>query len=293
VDTIVCGIDGSASARRAASFAAHLSDSVGAELVLAHAVPFVLGRTGAELAAPAVDVGELIEAGESLIERTRRDCALPPATRQNVTVGSARAHLLRLSRLEDTRLIVVGMSSRRGVVGGHWGIGPVVAKAACPIVIVMPHHTIRLLITIVCGVDDTDTSARASDAAQNLGDDLGAHIIYAHAVPSEPESQATNASVFQSKPPTVDPRNQSDLRLLTGAPEQALSRLAEEEKAALVVVGSRSRGTLASAVFGSVSAHLPDVAPCPTMIVPRRARRRTTQSGYPPAATNASDRIAG
>jgi nucleotide-binding universal stress UspA family protein len=270
VDTIVCGVHDSASARRAASFAALLSESVGAELVLAHAVPFVLGRTGAELAAPAVDIDALLDAGESAINRIRRDCALPDTVTHHVTVGSARGHLLNLATQDRTRLLVIGAHGRPRVPGMIGRIGSFVTKAGCPVVIVMPHHTIRLLDTIVCGIDHTETSVAAAHVAGRLGVDLEARLVFAHAVPAESHRAVQHASKDGVDPHFADRSVRADLRLVTGAAEHALSVLAEDEGAALLVVGSRGRGAVASAIFGSVSAQLSSLAPCPTMIVPRR-----------------------
>ena len=67
-----------------------------------------------------------------------------------------------------------------------------------------------------------------------------------------------------------------------------LTEIAAEIDAALIVVGTRGRGRLASALLGSVSQTLVEQAPCPVMIVPanpsadtprrsdRTARERST-----------------
>jgi nucleotide-binding universal stress UspA family protein len=52
-----------------------------------------------------------------------------------------------------------------------------------------------------------------------------------------------------------------------GDPAQAIIRHAQETFAQLIAVGSRRRGPIASAVLGSVSAHLVDHAPCPVLVV--------------------------
>jgi nucleotide-binding universal stress UspA family protein len=53
---------------------------------------------------------------------------------------------------------------------------------------------------------------------------------------------------------------------MSGRPTDVLLRRAEETFADLIVVGSRGRGPIMSALLGSVSAHLVDHAPCPVLV---------------------------
>lgn len=58
-----------------------------------------------------------------------------------------------------------------------------------------------------------------------------------------------------------------DTRVAIGKPAEELIAAATDVQADLVVVGSRGLGVAGSAVFGSVSAHLVDHAPCPVLVV--------------------------
>ena len=60
----------------------------------------------------------------------------------------------------------------------------------------------------------------------------------------------------------------SDLRIETGYAAARLSAVAAQRHAAMVVVGSRRRGAVRAAVFGSVSSRLAAACPVPVMIVP-------------------------
>ena len=60
----------------------------------------------------------------------------------------------------------------------------------------------------------------------------------------------------------------ADERLKIGGVADQLGEVADDVGATLIVVGSRGRGRLASALFGSVSRALARDAPCPVMIVP-------------------------
>jgi nucleotide-binding universal stress UspA family protein len=57
-----------------------------------------------------------------------------------------------------------------------------------------------------------------------------------------------------------------------GDPAERLVAVAEDKEAALIVVGSRRRGLLASLLLGSVSATVARRAPCPVVIVPEDAQ---------------------
>jgi nucleotide-binding universal stress UspA family protein len=64
----------------------------------------------------------------------------------------------------------------------------------------------------------------------------------------------------------------AELRVLIGDPAENLLTLAEEEQAQLIVVGSRGRGALKTALLGSVSSTLTTRAPCPVVVVPPRSK---------------------
>lgn len=57
-----------------------------------------------------------------------------------------------------------------------------------------------------------------------------------------------------------------EVAVVAGPPAQVLVSEASDWFADLVVVGNRGRGAAASAVLGSVSAHLVDHAPCPVLV---------------------------
>lgn len=71
--------------------------------------------------------------------------------------------------------------------------------------------------------------------------------------------------------------------LLVGTAGDALCRLAADTHADLIVVGSRRRGPLSSAILGSTSAQLVDHAPCPVLVVrqPLATRMLVATDGTP------------
>jgi len=59
--------------------------------------------------------------------------------------------------------------------------------------------------------------------------------------------------------------------MLAGDPAEQLRQLAEQERAAMVVVGTRGRGALGSGLFGSVSHSLACSGSTPVVVCPERA----------------------
>jgi nucleotide-binding universal stress UspA family protein len=72
-----------------------------------------------------------------------------------------------------------------------------------------------------------------------------------------------------------------ELLIETGRPAERLLAHAADWWADLIVVGNRGLGAAASAIFGSVSAHLVDHAPCPVLVVrsPRITRMLLATDG--------------
>ena len=59
--------------------------------------------------------------------------------------------------------------------------------------------------------------------------------------------------------------------MLAGDPAEQLRQLAEQERAAMVVVGTRGRGALGSGLLGSVSHSLACSGATPVVVCPERA----------------------
>lgn len=134
LETIVVGLDGSAHASRALGFAAELARPMGAELVVAHAVP------------PATDDHRLIGDPRRHLD-VRRDLVaewcgpLREADLEHriaVVEGDARTALLQVAEDHDADLLVVG--SR--------GLGPVAKLVLGSVASSLAHHR-ELPLTIV------------------------------------------------------------------------------------------------------------------------------------------------
>jgi len=123
--------------------------------------------------------------------------------------------------------------------------------------------------TILCGVDESDAAAGVVGAACWLADQLEARLVLIH-VSDEPMRDADG--VVASIRDRLALGSGVDLHSTEGAPAQRLIDEVKHLDADLLVVGSRGRGPIGSAVFGSVSRTLVTGAPCPVVVVPPRVK---------------------
>ena len=134
--------------------------------------------------------------------------------------------------------------------------------------------------TIVIGVEQR-SAERIARIGGELAAEIGARVVLTHVRedvrPSNSKWQRDWAGdrrrrrvheilqrASDALPPTVD----ADERLKIGGVADQLGEVADDVGATLIVVGSRGRARLASALFGSISRALARNAPCPVMIVP-------------------------
>jgi len=119
--------------------------------------------------------------------------------------------------------------------------------------------------SVVCGVSTRGTADVVADTARWLADRLGDRLVIMHAaemqMPEGEELLEALGNRLRLGPDDV-------LRLVEGAPVQRIQHLVEEYDGELIVVGTRGRGAIASAVLGSVSRTLSVDARSPVVVVP-------------------------
>ena len=130
--------------------------------------------------------------------------------------------------------------------------------------------------TVVCAVDDSEAAGQVLDTARGLADVWPAGVLVVHAVGAEQDADEAGASV---RARLAEAGELPELRLVEGSPAEATMEAADREDAELLVVGSRGRGPLRSAVLGSVSRELASRARRPVVIVPSGARWAGTGGG--------------
>ena len=107
--------------------------------------------------------------------------------------------------------------------------------------------------TIVCGVDQSDAAESVADSVRWLASRLGARLVLLH-VAEEPMQEAEE--LVSSIRVRLSLGARDEILLVEGSPQDRLLAAVEQDGADLLVVGSRGRGAIRSALFGSVSRSL-------------------------------------
>lgn len=120
---------------------------------------------------------------------------------------------------------------------------------------------------IVCGVDDSDEARRALDAAVELARrlDLRPVIVRVGQAPMLHESEGAELVAWAA---SSNPPEDAEYKIVYGMPGESLVHAANEIGATLIVVGTRARGRIATALRGSASADVISRSACPVLVVP-------------------------
>lgn len=137
---------------------------------------------------------------------------------------------------------------------------------------------------IVVSVDGSDGARAALRVARDLAEPLGARLVLVNVGPPTEAPGVSTAPAGQQRlreAELEDARetlgqaaaeaglgDEVELRAEIGRPADRIVALCGELGASFVVLGSRGRGGLKSAVLGSVSNAVASTAPCPVVIVP-------------------------
>jgi nucleotide-binding universal stress UspA family protein len=135
---------------------------------------------------------------------------------------------------------------------------------------------------ILCGVDDSPGAREGARVAARLSDGLDLPLQLVHVArvtapghltaysrrSSEDEQLREGARLLRDVAGELE--IQAEHRLEVGEPADRLAQIAEDERAPMLVVGSRGHGGLKAAVLGSVSRGLAARASCPLIVVPPR-----------------------
>ena len=139
--------------------------------------------------------------------------------------------------------------------------------------------------TILFPTDFSHTGDAALEMATVLARDSGAKLLIVHieeppvaygggemyyGLP-EPDPEQLKKMLESVKP--SDPNVAYEQRLLTGEPAHALTRLANEEDADLIVMGTHGRTGLFRLLMGSVAEAVVRRAPCPVLTYKQPAQQ--------------------
>jgi nucleotide-binding universal stress UspA family protein len=133
--------------------------------------------------------------------------------------------------------------------------------------------------SVVCGVDASAESHVAVRVAAQLSARLGLRLVVAHVAEAavdgtpavlEPEEveELRACEILLEHVARDEGLVDAELLLVEGEPAEQLARLADDEDAELILVGSRGHGAFKAALRGSVSRNLISLAHCPVVVVP-------------------------
>jgi nucleotide-binding universal stress UspA family protein len=142
--------------------------------------------------------------------------------------------------------------------------------------------------SLVCGVNDSEGARAAARVAARMAERLSLKLILVHvgevrAIAESPrvaaaaaldEVDGRKAQYLLADIAVAEGLGPVERRVQYGVPSEQLARVAEQEDAEMIVVGSRGRGALKAALLGSVSSNVLASARCPVLIVPPGAARR-------------------
>jgi nucleotide-binding universal stress UspA family protein len=136
---------------------------------------------------------------------------------------------------------------------------------------------------IVVGVDGTgsglDAVALAARLAQATGDPLIVACVYPEGRPSSGDAAAVRgpANKALEAAEALAEETAAEYRTVpSSSPARGLAELAEEEDAAMVVVGSHRSGAFGRVASGSTAERLLHGSGCPVAVAPRGYRQRVT-----------------
>jgi nucleotide-binding universal stress UspA family protein len=138
--------------------------------------------------------------------------------------------------------------------------------------------------TIVCGVTETAEARSAAQLAAALAARLGLRLVLVH-VACRAELPAPNAATVQA--PTAAVRaiaeiahalgGEVETRVVPGGRADGLARVAADEGADVIVLGSRPRGARGRQLRCTLACELEEATAVPVLIAPPATRRRSTQ----------------
>lgn len=269
--------------------ASDLSDRLGTRLVVVHVLaPDESPTTHVEL--------QREQDATRFLERLTGEIGADLTGVARLEVGEPAERLAASAVAEQAEMIVVGSRGRGALEAAVLGSvsSELATRSPRPVLVVPPgaaaeepphhRHPRGPAGSVVCGVDGSDRALAAARLAADLADRLGLRLVVAHAYRAQ-SAWRSHADTLDDQPWLLDEqrrlggellerslarlgaRESIDVRLEHGHSAEALARVASSEAAELLVVGSRGRGRIETALLGSTSALLASSAPTPVMVV--------------------------
>lgn len=273
---VLCATDFSDGAAAALDVAVAIARPFPAEVRIVHvrpAPPPSCSPMSSLRRADAVDAGRPTDAGADL-DRCRQAALASGLPIQGVLLrGDPADQIVQESRRAAADIIVMGRHSQGAP--NPWILGSVaervLRKAPCPVVVVrpFPRHRGEKPRRVLCGLDLGDTAETtlryAIDVAGALGADL--QVIHVASPGGEDDARRALASALSRAAPAEGP-SLRQARVVTGLPHEQILRVAGQDDADLIVVGSHGGGVVDRQFLGSTTLHLLREAETPVLVVP-------------------------
>jgi len=313
IEQILCPTDFSIFSSRALRHAIALAQQFRARLKVVYVLPLMPNVGGSPFVpAPIFATPEERQYAEEEIRRF-----VEPARGSGIKVetevreGQAWREILAVAEEMPADLVTMGTHGRSGF--ERFFLGSVTEKLLgrlpCPILTVC-HEEGRtweapgLVRRILCATDFSAAAADALTLTLSLAETSGAPVTLLHVIDGLPTSdggvyyavpeikplrkaleehawQHLHAAVPEELPPGV----QVEKRLAQGRAHEEILKFAAEQKADLIVLGTRGHGPLGRLLFGSTSARVVREASCPVLTVPPFGSFRAQHRGASTAAT--------
>ncbi len=124
--------------------------------------------------------------------------------------------------------------------------------------------------TIVCGVDGSPAAVEAARVATDLGEQLDLRVVLVHVADGFTSDHArVGGERLVKRMAAEQGLDEIEARIEVGDPAEWLAQVAAEERAALILVGARSRRRpWRTLLRRDLARDLAGVTPCPVLVVP-------------------------
>jgi nucleotide-binding universal stress UspA family protein len=291
---MLCGIDQTTGSRHAAAIAARLARDLDSRALLVH----VTDGGGFLSRMPLTRMGRRRRTRRAL-KAVAAEHAFPDGTETAVKTGDPASTLMEIAEREDAELIVVAAGGQWAASAGLLGSvsSTLMRRAPCPVVVVPPDTVAPLdaegIRSVVCGVAGAETDAAllrlAADLAHRLGGEL--HAVHAY----DPRTPHAADPAGYAAPHDDQFRQSAEQRLALALQQtaadahgsvlplpaaEALGRVAEQQTAGLIVVGSSASSDSGSVFVGSVPTKLAAEGRTAVVVLPLATRLEPGSGHY-------------
>jgi nucleotide-binding universal stress UspA family protein len=277
---ILCGIDGSREAGRAAAVGARLARDLDARALLVHVDEDARTRpSGVRWPAPSRAWRK-----RRLLKATAAECCFPRGTKLRLEKGDPTAALLTLAQDEDAELVVVSTGGRGTaspvLLGGT--ASALMRRCPCPVVVVPTTSVVPLdadsMRDVVCAVEgrpsDVPVIGLAADLARRLGAEL--HVV----VSSESGARRDESTESRSAIVLEGAGVEAHTHALALPIDDAVEQVASDERAVLAVVGPPESGEPGSVLNGLVAIRLAAAGSTALVVLPSKAELQLGSGHY-------------